>query len=324
MGVDSGEVIRGSVVVGVDGSAHADDAVRWAARQSRARHRSLTILHSWGASGLHTPGLHTPALHTPGRLGPYGVDSGGQREQALERGRSLLRSAADLARRCEPDLDIRELLDSGDPRNDLLHASRVAETIVIGSRGNGPVRSLLLGSTSAAVCRNACCPVVVTRPGDRGRAHRGIVVGADGTPESLFVIEFAFRQASLTQQPLTAMHAFWDVAGSVRHGRHVTREEHGLDDVRLVLAESVAGMSERYPDVEVRLELSRGLVDECLSEAGASADLVVVGRHVRGPLARLFTSSVSATVLEQASCPVAVVPEGARGSGSRPGGRATV
>lgn len=77
-----------------------------------------------------------------------------------------------------------------------------------------------------------------------------------------------------------------------------------------MLGESVAGMAEKFPDVHATLALSRGLVDECITDAGADAELVVVGRHRRRAIPRLFTGTVTATVLEHARCPVAVVPEG--------------
>lgn len=94
----------------------------------------------------------------------------------------------------------------GDPRGVLIGLARQAHLIVMGSRGRGTVRSMLLGSVSAAVSKYASCPVAVRRP-PRGRAHTcGVVVGSDVTPESVPVVEFAFEQASLRGVPLTVLH----------------------------------------------------------------------------------------------------------------------
>lgn len=232
------------------------------------------------------------------------------RAWVLQQGHTTLHQAARLAESMAPHLRTEEVLYEGDPRTALQDASRVAGTLVLGTRGNGPMSSLVLGSTSAAVCQTAFCPVIVARPKDRQQPRRGILVGADGTPESVPVIEYAFRQASLKAQPLTVMHAFWDVAGQMLRGRWVAPDEPGLEDLRVMLGESVAGMAEKFPDVGATLALSRGLVDECITDAGAGAELIVVGRHRRGAMTRLFTGTVTAAVLEHATCPVAVVPEG--------------
>jgi len=77
----------------------------------------------------------------------------------------------------------------------------------------------------------------------------------------------------------------------------------------LLLAESVSGMSEAYPDVNVSLELVRGLADDALVRLSQQMDLVVVGYHPARPLAGLVYGSVASTVLEHGSCIVAVVPE---------------
>lgn len=301
--MEQAHIPAGSVVVGVDGSEHSDLAVRWAARRARAEHRRLVLLHATGPLPLMAPEW----------LGRHGPDPLEVRDQLRRRGRSVLASAARVAGSArgsggEEDPEVVELVEVADPRAALLDASCSADTVVIGSRGNGPLRSLLLGSTSSAVVQAALCPVVVVAPEVAGFRH-GVVVGADGTPGSVPVIEYAFRAASLMRCPLTVMHAYWDVAAGLTHGRRVSPDEGGVEDLRALLAESVAGIREKFPDVEVVTELSRGLVDECLEDAGATAELVVVGRHQRGALSRLLSRTVTAAVLEHARCPVAVVPE---------------
>ena len=85
--------------------------------------------------------------------------------------------------------------------------------LVLGSRGRGQLRSLLLGSVGVALVRHARCPVVVHRPGHAGTVRDGIVVGADATEESLPVLEFAYREASLRKLPLTVLYSYWDIQG---------------------------------------------------------------------------------------------------------------
>lgn len=173
---------------------------------------------------------------------------------------------------------------------------------------------MLLGSVSAEVSTHAECPVVVCRPMTGDQHTHGVVVGADGTLESLPVIEFAYRQAALRELPLTVLHSYWDAAVAVAQYREASGqavEEPELEDLRSVLATSVAGLAEVYPGVQVTFVLKHGFADEALTPSGKSWDLIVVGRHPKSSVDRLLTGSISRSVLERASSTVAVVPEAA-------------
>jgi nucleotide-binding universal stress UspA family protein len=181
----------------------------------------------------------------------------------------------------------------------------------MGSRGRGPLRTILLGSVSSAVVKQAACPVVVCRPPSGNGDRAGVVVGADGTPESVPVIEFAFEQASWRQLPLTVLHAYYDAVTAVSGLRRTSESvlaEPDVVDLRLVLSESVAGLRERFPDVDVSLRLEHGLADEVLV-SDHSWDLVVVGRHPVDTVTRVLIGSIANSVLERADTTVAVVPQ---------------
>jgi nucleotide-binding universal stress UspA family protein len=218
----------------------------------------------------------------------------------------------EVARERHRDVVVDALVLPGDPRDVLIDLADTAHMVVLGSRGRGTVRSLLLGSVSTAISKHAACPVVICRPPRDGITSPGIVVGADGTPASLPVIEFAFEQASLRGLPLTVLHAFWDVAAAVAGFREASAEvmrDPDLEELRLVLSESVAGFREKYPDVQVSLLLRHGLVDEALSPRGKAWDLVVVGRHDVSTTDRILTGSIATAVIERTHSNVAVVPE---------------
>jgi nucleotide-binding universal stress UspA family protein len=75
----------------------------------------------------------------------------------------------------------------------------------------------------------------------------------------------------------------------------------------VVLAESLAGHTERYPDVRVRKIVTMSKPAEALLDETENADLVVVGSHGRGAVRRMLLGSVSHAILHYAKCPVAVL-----------------
>lgn len=280
------ETPAGTVVVGLDGSSSSRSALLWAVDQAVAENRPLTLVHAAPGASQHD--------------GPM----------ILEHAR------AEVSRRA-PGLTVHELTGSAGPREVLTGLADRAALVVVGSRGRGPVRSLLLGSVGVALTRHARCPVVVVRPGSRGAVRNGVLVGVDGSVRSQAALELAFRQASLHRLPLTVMHTFVDV---VVDGTSVGSpvpipvdvRTADLEEERLILAESLAGMGEKYPDVPVRAELARGLAAECLLHEASRMNLVVVGSHDGGTASEVLLGSVAATVVEHATCPVVVVPADGR------------
>lgn len=290
-----------TVVVAADGSDDSDRAVHWAAEQAALERRPLTVVTAVGTNGV-------PAVAWSGMGAAYAY----QPRELLVHGQAVADAAADLVRHLRPGLQVESLAFLGDPRQVLVDASRTAHLLVMGSRGRGVFRSKVLGSVSAAVSRDAACPVAVCRPHGHGTgsgaAGRGILVGADGTAESLPVIEFAFHQASLLGLPLTVVHCVWDEVATFESPQLVSSEA-GLQEHRLLLSESVAGMAAKFPEVVVDLRLARGLAEECLSVDSASWTLVVVGRHPVDSLLKLVTGAVATAVVERARTTVAVVPQ---------------
>lgn len=267
--------LRDHVVVGWDGSAHAERALRWASNQAALEDRRLGVV-------LTDPDDTESLSRTLSSLEP-GVGSTG----------------------------VTVAVQPGDPRDVLVDVSEHAHLLVVGSRGRGTVRSMLLGSVGAAVSHRASCPVVVSRPPGDLPLRRGIVVGADGAPESRPVLEFAYRQAALRDLPLTVLHSYWDAAAALAQHRQALGEDvqdPELEELRAGLATAVAGLAEQFPDVEVTLSLKHGLTDQALAPKEGAWELVVVGRHPMSGLTRLVTGSVASAVIERSRSSVAVVP----------------
>ncbi len=284
----------GSIVVGVDGSPSAQRALDWASGQAVAEHLPLTLLHTVGAV-------------TPAWIDRAVADPPAAQELLETQGQELLDlSRREVVRRA-PELDVRTVFRIDDPREVLLEASRSATMLVVGSHGRGRIRRLLLGSVGVALVRHAQCPVVVHRPGHPGRVRLGVAVGADGGPESMPVLELAYRQASLHAQPLRVVHTYWDFQAATAEYVMPADPEEGTQE-RLLLAEAMAGMAEKYPDVHAEIEVLRGRPEEVLVTLADRMNLVVMGHHHGSRAAQVMFGSVAVAVVEHATCPVAVVP----------------
>lgn len=288
----------GTIVVGVDGSEHAEQALAWAAEQASLERRPLTVLNASDPFGTNQS--------------LYLVSGGIATHEVLlaerDSRRSLVERAAEHVRVTHPELEVRTEVPGTDARLALLEASNDAAMIVVGSRGRGPVASLVLGSVSVAVSRLARCPVVVVRPGDRSQATPGVLVATDATALSSNTVEAAFRVASFRGVPLTVAHCAWDVEAATSGWLTVRPGDAGRDDLMVAVSETLAGMREQYPDVGIEVVIARGQADRFVVDLAKCREIVVVGRHGYSVLDHWGLGSMATTVVEHSPCAVLVVP----------------
>lgn len=291
-------VPHGAVTVGYDGSEHSHQALEWAVSLAEMERRALCLVHAYDPH--------------PWIYGPNGIIVSPQeaRETSERQAEDVAEKARLHVKHLAPSLDVTVVVTTDDPREALAAAAQDSSVIVVGARGHSRMTSLLLGSVSAWISRHAQAPVVVIRPvGTPEETHRRVVVATDATAVSSAALEFAFAQASLRRVPLSVVHCFNEsfVGG---YGVSSTPDEdlEGLPDERLALAESVAGLREKYVDVTVDFELGRGPAARYLTLASDHAAMVVVGSRRRSAAASVVSRSVSRHVVEHAACTVAVVP----------------
>jgi len=293
--MDMQDVRAGSVVVGIDGSPSSSGALEQAVDIAASAHRPLVLVHAVGSSEA----VWTDATGHDNRPGSTGADTPAIR---------LLEEAGAEALGRAPDLDVQVLLRVADPRDVLLEVSRRASLLVLGSRGRGPVRSRLLGSTGVAVTRAASCPVLVVRPHHPGRVRNGVLIGVGGDGDAVPALEFAFAESARRRLPLTVVHVVPRLPRSVAEPYVMAVAEDEVEEHRLWVAEAMSGLREQYPDVAVRTEVFVGRPHEELVKRAERMDLVVVGAHRGGLVSEVVLGSTAAAVLERAEAPVAVVP----------------
>ncbi|AUA15623.1 Universal stress protein [Streptomyces malaysiensis subsp. malaysiensis] len=319
------------VVVGVDGSDAASDALDWAAELAGRRGLPLRVVHAslWERYEGYIPG--TSADRPAERL----------------HSEAVLATAAERAGRRVPALKVMTDLAADDAVTALLRAGQSAEALVVGSRGRGEFASLLLGSVGLGIAARALCPVVVVRgrpENVRGGMNR-VAVGIaererpgdqEPAPPSA-AVAFALREARLRGGELEAVHA-WRCAGPEDHGAREGhgrreecrgrespggregREEHGAYEgqgareahtrrAAELLDETLGGASAAgLPPVPVAHRPVEGSARKALLDASAHADLLVVGARRRQGHFGMQLGLVNHAVLHHARCPVAVVP----------------
>ena len=138
------------VLIGIDASPNARDALRWAIDNAEPGDR-LELVHGWSVVAI--AGLEAPHVN------PALVEVEAHR---------LLREAADdvISDDDRERFDIVLTAVHRHPSQALIDLSAEADLVVLGRRGLGGFKALLLGSVSSDVVHHAACPVVVIPPAE--------------------------------------------------------------------------------------------------------------------------------------------------------------
>ncbi|WP_433281600.1 universal stress protein [Pseudonocardia xinjiangensis] len=258
-----------AVVVGVDGTQIALEAVRWAAAEARLRRLPLRIVHA----------------------APYAA---GHDAPAVRRAQDILARAFTVARRAEPGLRSSTHGTEQPPVDALLDAAGNAHLLVLGMGGGERPHEILIGSVALEVSGCARCPVTVVRGRLRHSDRRPLLAGVDEPATDEAVLDVAFSEARRHRDRLLVLHA-----GGPRHDT----EPAVQDD----LADQLTSWADRYPDVPVDLRIVPGPPAPALLAAAVRARMVVLGTRGRTAPARVLFGSTSRQVLRRCGVPVTVV-----------------
>lgn len=287
------------ILVGADGSAASNAAVRYAAELASTRNRPLRIVHAISLSDM---------------TWVYGMTLGsapGFENGLIADGKRILASAAQLAHEVDSGLEISAEVSRQPPARILVELSHEASLVVIGESGTSRLGAL--GSTAVAVTSHAHAPVVVVRNArgsDLPPRTGPVVVGIDGSEVSDHAIGLAFDEASRRGAPLIALHTWSDIGFSTAEyagdrGMLTPPIDYKVIE-QAILAERLAGWQEKYPDVPVERRIHADAPRDRLLELSDEAQLIVVGSRGRGGFRGLLMGSVSNALVAHARCPVLV------------------
>jgi len=141
-------ISSGPVVVGVDGSPSADATLGFAIEEAAVREAPLHVIRAW-----------PPAAGGP----PAPDDAGAQEQRAFE-------DLIAVWQQKYPAVPVSAEVVAEHPAAALTRASQAAQLLVVGTRGRGIVRGLLLGSVSQHLLRHSACAVAVVHEPAQAKA----------------------------------------------------------------------------------------------------------------------------------------------------------
>jgi nucleotide-binding universal stress UspA family protein len=218
---------RRAVVVGVDGSLAAIQAVRWAVVEAVSREARLRLVAA-----------------IPQQVEPAPYASVGNLRMECEYAEAALSSAAAAV-----PVTVETAVLRGDAATVLIAESRHAVMVCVGSVGIGRVARALLGSTAGEVADGAFCSVAIirTQPSRLKPDSDVIAVAVSDSPGDAGVVEKAIKEAQLRHLPVLAVGPWRQDLGEMPYDE---------------LDRRVAVWEERYPDVHFHVVATRsGMVD---------------------------------------------------------------
>lgn len=279
------------IIIGVDESDGAAAALRWGVEHAHRRHEPVTALLAWTYRDQHQL---DPNAEFDLR---YGHDDAHRDLVAI------------VTRALGDDQDVQLRTACGPAAAALLEASTGASLVVVGARGMGGFKGLLVGSVSREVLNRSSAPVAVVRE-SVAEPDGPIVVGIDGSPTSRRALVWALDEARSRRCRVIAMTSWHISYAGDAYGTYLA-------------ADSLRGAAERLLDRELAQTNTSGLVAPperrveerpaaaALVDASATSSMIVLGSRGHRPLTGLLLGSVSDQVTHHAHSAVVVVPPSA-------------
>ncbi|MDX1890778.1 universal stress protein [Mycolicibacterium sp. 050158] len=284
------------VVVGVDGTAEAIDAARWAAGLAMWHGQPLHLVYA--LSGVDEALL---------------ILTSAQQEDAGEYprhiGQAVLDRAADAVHAEYPTLHVKQTLSHRSPTDALLEHGSHARLIVLACADVSAGGALLVGSTTLSVATRATCPVVAWRGNALAPNDLPVIVGVDEGRVSDTALLTAFELADCLGVGLTAVNAVSPRREVGDVDLPILLDWSALEDeARQRLRTVVDPIAARWPGVRVSHVVEVGKASRVLLGRAFGAQLVVVGSRGRGGVASALLGSTGLSLLHHSPTPVVICP----------------
>lgn len=285
------------ILVGIDGSEGSKAALRWALDTATTQESATVVAMAvWFAA----PPVSSPWI--AGSVLP--IDLHEPTTQMLEATINAVMPTR------KGDFELEQHVVQGPPAPTLLDESARCDMVVVGTRGLGGFKELVLGSVSRQLAHHAHCPVVIV-PSDEPThtIPRRIVVGVDGSANSLAALRWAARRAQATRSTLQAMTVWVRPMGGTTLSP--LTPDRDADDARHLAGAAALDDFIAQAHLPTNITIDRlsieGTPAKTLIDHARGADLLVVGARGHGGFAGLLVGSVANTVIHHLPCPVAVI-----------------
>lgn len=281
-------------IIGVDGSDCSTHALQWATTHAPGRATELHVVTAWQAP------LYGPYPVVGPMTSPYDTDA--LRAAAERDAQRLAQEAA-----THVDMHVEPIVVHGGASSTLLDVAEHGSLLVVGSRGRGGFGRLLLGSTSHQCATHTTVPTVVVPSDAPTTLAERLLVGIDGSPNSLAALRWAIDFA--TPGSTIDVVWVWDASPlAVGADQFFFPEATDLASERF--EHVVDGVTDLADEAGVTLnrQFVKGTPRAVLSQCSEAADLMVLGARGHGAIGAALLGSVSSWLLHHIHRAMVVVP----------------
>ena len=280
------------IVVGFDGTESSRNAVLWAAAEANVGNAALRIVSCYELpiAGEASIGWSATAVSSV----------------LLEDAERRVVDVRTEVSTAFPDLEVIADVSAGPADVVLVDGVDIDDLVVVGASRHEGSSAFWLGTTARYAVRHSAAPVVVVRGAATGIPPTRVVVGVDGSPDSLEALRWAGDEADRHGVNLVIVHSwnypYLPVDAGASQARDLTKV-----DAACVLDQAMEVARDRFA-AGVKGLLVEDSAPSALLASVHDGDLLVLGSRGRGAIrARLFGSTVNA-VLDEAAVPVVVIP----------------
>lgn len=291
------------ILLATDGSKDAELAAIAAIDLVQSTGAELHVVHAWRPL-LHYayPSLVPERYHPPYEEGARRIlnEQLGYIEEA---GGIVAQTHLLMGRAADAILDLGERIG--------------ADLMVVGGRGLGPVKRLVVGSVSESIVHHAKCPVLVVRGEIGAWPPLRVVIGEDLSEDARSAAELGVTLGKLMEAETLLVHTYEGMPPHPQALPQADRElyeamvEKHLRQVQPALEERAAELADVYgvrPQVRIIAGESAQVLSEVAEEGGRT--LLVVGSRGLGAGGRMLIGSTSTKILRAARRAMLVCPSG--------------